>query len=348
MKILAIAIPGIGNTLLAVPMLKELRRHFPKARIDLLVGLHSSAEIMKGCPYTDNIYLINKKFEKDFFKNLSTLMKLRKEGYDISITTIPAQQPHYNLLAAFVGAKKRITHDYKNNLVFLQNYKMPLKICHDVEQNLNLLRPLGITAEANRGNYKLELWLSKDERDFAAAFVKGFKENIIVGMHPGSSEESHMVIKRWPIEKFAELSNLLIEKFNARILVFLGPDERNLKIIKNFVKYKDKVVIVEDPDIRKVAAIIKNCRLFISNDSGLMHISAALEVPTISIFGRVDYRRTSPEGKMHVTIKTGGDLTTYAHSIEKLMGKKTETNLNRDLDKISVAEVFNACKSIGK
>ncbi|MEK6852737.1 MAG: glycosyltransferase family 9 protein [Nanoarchaeota archaeon] len=317
MKILVIAIPGMGNTLLAVPMLKALRKRFPKARIDLLVGLKSSLELLKNCPYINNIYIINKNFQKGFFRNFSVLKQLRKEHYDISITTFPAQQPHYNLLASYIRARKRITHNYGKNLVGLQNYRVQIKICHDVEQNLNLLNPLGIK---KKGNSKLELWLNKEEKTSAINFIKKFSENKLIGIHPGTSIGRGMEEKRWALENFGEVADRLIKMEGARILVFLGPEDRDLEKIIKLVKNKNKITIVKDLDIRKVAAIIEKCMLFISNDSGLMHIAVASSVPTIGIFMATDYRRTRPYTKNSIALHNGETYTIFRQSIEKLAG----------------------------
>lgn len=340
MKILIIAIPGIGNTLLAVPLLKELKATYNNARIDLLVGLQGSKEIIMGCPYIDKVYLINKKIQQGLFKNLHTISKLRANKYDVSITTFPAAQPHYNLLASFIGARKKITHNYKRNLVFLQDKRAPIRILHDVEQNLSLLRFFGINAKKP----KLELWLSKEEKDFANKFAKRFKEKHLVGMHPGTSIEMGMKNKRWPLTNFAELADKIIEsKKNTRVIVFLGSKDAPLEKIKELIKSREKVTLIKNLDIRKVAAIIAKCKYFISNDSGLMHIAVACGIPTAGIFVSTDYRRTSPYGKKHLVLKKDQTYKAFRQSIEELSGIKTNWRKGA-VKQVTVENVMNAIK----
>ncbi|KHO48817.1 MAG: glycosyl transferase family protein [archaeon GW2011_AR6] len=347
MKIIIIAIPGIGNTLLAVPVLQKLREAYPKARVDLLVGLKSSLEIMGGCPYLDNIYLINKKIQGGILQNLGLIRRLRKERYDISITTIPAAQPHYNVLAWLIGAKTKITHNYESNLVSLQNVRIPLKIAHDVEQNLNLIKPLGINTG---GGHALELWPSTKEKIFADEFIRNFKERTIIGIHPGTSVERGMIEKRWPLESFAKVSEWIAEiNGGSRILIFLGPDEKNLEGIRGLVnkRAKNKITIVKNIDIRRVATIIGKCKLFISNDSGLMHIAVAMKVPTIAIFLSTDYRRTAPYGGRHVVVRNGETYKAFRQSIEELSGIRTDYKKYRVKD-VSPNEIIKAVNRITK
>ena len=340
-KILFIAVQGIGNTLMAVPAFKVLRENFPNAVIDLLT-IKPVEQLIRNCPYINNVYVINKKIEKDFLKNIHVVLSLRKKNYDISITTFPAAQPHFNLLAVFIGAKKRITHDYKKNFVWLQNIRVPIRIVHDVKQNLNLLQALGITPKKQQ---RLELWLKKEDRKFADNFFKKNKIKKAVGIHPGSSAERGMTTKRWPLKKFAKLSDILIKKHNFKVLVFLGPNERELRIIKNMVKNKSELLIIKE-SVRNVASLISKCKLFISNDSGLMHIAVACKVPTIGIFGSTDYRRTAPYGEKTLIVKENIPKKFLQHSIENL-GKKIYYDIDY-FKNISVNKVYNASKKLLK
>lgn len=348
MKVLVISIPGIGNTLLTIPMIKKLKQNC-NADIDVLVGIKGSAEILKGCPYINNIYYINKKVQKGLLHNILTLIKLKRRKYDVSITTFPAAQIHYGILSFLIGAKKRISHKYRNKKDLFHNIFVPIKTCHDVEQNINLIIPL------LRKNYrknvekpKLRLWLSKKEKEFGKNFVKKFKEKLVIGIHPGTSLARGMFRKRWPIKNFSKLINKILENRKARILIFLGPEELNLANIKNMVdrKFKDKISLVKDLDIRKVAAIIEKCNVFISNDSGLMHIAVALKIPTVAIFVSTDYRRTFPYGK-GIVVRASETYKLFRQSIEELKGIDTKWK-KRKIKYPSVKAVFNAFNKIIK
>src|SRR3989344_5606965 len=165
MKILIILASGIGNSILFSPTLKQLRKSLPNAQIDLFAYKPAFAEPFKGSNLSNNI--IN-------YQGPSTLLRLRKQHYDISITAFPSNKWQFNVFAFLVGAKQRITHSYKvgriSTLSFLQNRKiLANENLHDVEQNLNLLKLLNIKAPKKR---ELFFQISKDNEKWANNFIK--------------------------------------------------------------------------------------------------------------------------------------------------------------------------------
>jgi ADP-heptose:LPS heptosyltransferase len=325
MKVLAIAIPGMGNTILTIPMLRALNKNFPNIKIDLLVGLKSSAIIMENCPYLNKIYIMDQKINKNTIKILYTL---NREKYDISFTTFPAKQDQYNILAKIINAKKRITHDYKSITNQLQNIKIPIKNTHDIKQNLNLLSPLKI----NNISTELELWPKIEKK----------KENLktfIIGLHPGSSVERGMIKKRWPPEYFSKLIDLLSKKYNsAEFKIYLGPAEKELSRIKELSKNQDKIKII-NKGLKETSSSIGECNLFISNDSGLMHIAAANQVPTVGIFLSTDERRTYPFCKNKLILKKGDPHLFYRQNIENLKGDNKPL-INKNINIIKPEEAM--------
>ena len=132
MKILVILASGIGNSILFGPTLKEIRKNHPQARIDLFVTKKAFAE-----PFTQS-NLINKVYS---YNGVKTLIELRKQKYDTSITAFPSNRWQFNLFAFIVGAKLRITHAYKvgkiKTLSFLQNKKTLAKIINGIDEGVD-------------------------------------------------------------------------------------------------------------------------------------------------------------------------------------------------------------------
>ena len=301
-KIIVLCLSAIGNTILFTPALRILRRNYQDAQIDMLVREKSFAEVLRGSRFVDNLFILRE--NGNTFKMVYLLLKLRKEGYDISITAFPSNRIGFNLIAFFINAKRRIVHKYKvgrfKTLSFLQNEKvMANERVHDVEQNINLLEYLGI----NTKNEKRELifWTAKDDSDFAKKFFRQnkIKSKIIIGLQPGTSYLAPY--RRWPKENFAELADELIEKYTASILIFEGPDEDGLgREVQDLMK--NKTALIVKTSLKRAAAIIEKCVLFISTDSGLGHIAAAKNVPTIALFGPANPTRTRPYGRIHRVI----------------------------------------------
>jgi len=182
MKILVILASGIGNTVLFTPTLICLRKNFPDSKIDLFSHKNAFTEPIKNSGLINNIYI---------FKGLKTLLTLRKNGYDLSITAFPSNKWQFNLFAYIAGAKKRITHSYKMNmfktLSFFQNEQIPVdEKIHDVEQNMNLLKPLGIDTSAEPR--ELLFYTSHEDNQFASQWLSDKKissDDFIIGIHSG-------------------------------------------------------------------------------------------------------------------------------------------------------------------
>jgi heptosyltransferase-2 len=175
---------------------------------------------------------------------------------------------------------------------------------HAVKQNLNLLKPLGICHE-NETTYQMKMWLTSADNAVSQQFFARHgitDDDTVIGFHPGSSNEWGMVYKRWPKKNFATLGDKIFREYpKAKILLFGGPDETELKsAIEHLMT--PKPIIVSGTSLRETAALIKKCDAFISNDSGLMHVAAAMKTPTVGIFGPTNPRATAPYGNGHIVV----------------------------------------------
>jgi len=303
MNILILSLSGIGNTLLFTPTLKSLWERIPHAKITLLVLKKVFGELIAGSPYIYEILAIED--NKNAIQKIRFLLGLRKRKFDVSITVFPSNKIEFNLLAFLIGAKIRITHAYSfgglRTLAFLQNRRvLVLEGKHDVEQNLELLRPLGMNPD--QLDKELQLSIGSSDEEYAGEFLSKNDlrdEDIIIGIHPGSGEGGQEA-KRWNKEKFARLGDMLSERWKAKILIFGGSNEVKLKD-SIFGLMRNRPILV-DGTLMQTAAIIRSCHLFISNDSSLMHVAATVNVPTIAIFGPTNPQRTAPWGEKHVVV----------------------------------------------
>ena len=141
----------------------------------------------------------------------------------------------------------------------------------------------------------------------------------IVAMHPSASSVS----KRWFLERFAKVSDYLAENFNAKIILVAGPKDADYtKKIIEYAKFKGNIIdLAGKTSIGELACVLKIANLFISNDSGPVHISVAVGTPVISIFGRkkigLGPKRWGPLGKDDIAIhKDAGCEVCLAHNCE--------------------------------
>jgi heptosyltransferase-2 len=256
----------------------------------------------------------------DFFKagrwaGLRYVWGLRREGFDLSIMPFPSNRLEYNLVNRLVGRRWRAAHRYQHqswrNLWFLNNIVVREEgSLHNVEENLRLVRAvcatvgapvqeaeLPKTRDAQLKQVQLKLVLVPEDERHGREFLakQGIAEGtLLFGFHTYSSVFKNMTKKCWDKENFIRLIRRLGEAHaDARFLIFSGPsDEAVNQYIMQHVN--DRVLLVREPNLRHALAVLKHCRVFISNDSAIMHLAGALGVPVVALFGPTDWRRLHP------------------------------------------------------
>lgn len=296
MKILVILASGIGNSVLFGPSLKIIRENYQEAEIDIFSFKESFAAPFAGSEIVNKIF---------YFEGVKTILNLRKQKYDISITAFPSNKWQFNVFAFLVGAKKRVTHEYDvgkvRTLSILQNAKVHVdKNIHDVEQNLNLLKTIGIEINKTPDTF---FYIECENKVYAQNIIKinNLEKSFIVGIHSGCNMNQKG--KRWSTNNFVELIDKICDS-GKKCLLFTGPDEmEDTKFIYEKVRNKSKVVLINENNLKNVAALIKLCHCFLSNDSGLAHIAGAMGVRTVAISGPAMWTRTAPVGSNSSYIK---------------------------------------------
>lgn len=289
MRILILALSGIGDALMFTPSISMLRQYYPDAEIEALVMFKGVKDIYER----DNN--LNKIIYFDFMKegalkSLKFLHNLRGR-YDISFNVYPANRSEYNIIQFIIGAAKRggvkyLRKDFRN-FGFLNNYRITEddKV-HNVNTNLKLVSK--ILPDIKLEELPLKFVLKPEDIRYAQEFCSNSKlesKNLVVGFHPGSAVLKNHVHRRWEPQKFAELGRILIKEYNAKVLIFGGPEEDELKdIIKTMIS-SPEAISVKTENLAQSAAIMKNCSLFISNDSSLMHVASAMQLKVIAILG---------------------------------------------------------------
>ncbi len=298
---------GIGDTLLYTPAVRVLKETYPDYRITAFTFFPTTRDVLKNNPFIDSVvYYPMLKAGK-----IKTLLFLKDyiRKFDVVINFYPSNRREYNLFALMLAPKKIIGHKYKNSSFKEFNFVKDWTIeedysLHVVEENLNLLKFFEITSPRK---YPLGLYLTDEELKYGKEFVGGFSGTLRVGIHPGTSSFKNHEKRRWPPEKFIEFGKLLSEKENNAVLfVFGGPEENDLKeYIKKGLEGIINVVTVNTGSIRESAAVMKFMDVFVTNDSGLMHIAAALRLPVVAIFGPTNPVWVRPWGTSYRIARLG-------------------------------------------
>lgn len=350
MKILLISLKGLGDTVYMIPLIRRLREKYGEAPMTLVVRDRKCVELFADCPYIRPVLIEYRKTgPASLYGHLKTLLALRREKFDVSLTSYPANRLVYNLFAFCAGAKKRITHYYAfaawRTLPFLQDCRIDSdRKKHQVEKNLDLLFCLGLDPAA--GKPDMSLWLSAPDEEYARTFLleKGIdpRTDLVIGVHPSISKAQ--VYKNWApgnIGVFAGLIDWLAAEYGAKVLVFAGPDEKEAAD-GVLALAKSGPAPVARAETNKIAALLKCCRLFINTDGGLGPLAAAAGTATITVLGPTSPAVTAPYGGGNTAITLGLDCAPcYMYPYESTSPKiKCETPACMgliDIDKLKKA-----------
>jgi heptosyltransferase II len=305
MRILVNALSGIGDAIMFSPALALLKKHLPDSQIDMMVMFRQVEELYSTNPAIDNIFFI------DFLKqpkltSIKQVRALKKNKYDYSLNVYPSNRREYNVVQYLTGAKKRIAakylHEAGMNLDFLNTTLIPeVKNRHNVIENYELVKQIAPNATKEElGDYVINI--PEGDTEFAARYFEenNLNDSFVVGFHAGSATFKGHINKRWSSYKYSELAKELNAKYNAQVILFGTEDDVNnsiLKEIKGF-GYKPKV-----NGIMQSLALMKQCNLFVSNDTALMHLASGLGVPQIAIFGYTNSRELHPWKNKHLIVR---------------------------------------------
>ena len=352
MKILILALSGIGDALMFTPALSILRKAYPDAEIDALVMINGVKEIYERSPD------ISKVIHYDFIKagalkSLIFISSLRGK-YDISINVYPSNRKEYNVINYLIGAKQKAAVKYlrmnNSNLGWLNNVTVHENdSLHNVEENILLVEKL-INKKLNE-KPKLQIFFTKADEEYAADYIKHIginNDELVIGFHPGCATLKNHIKRRWEPEKFSELGKRLINEFNARILIFGGPEETDLKHeVSNGID-SDKAHVIKTDNLIHSAAVMRRCNLFITNDSSLMHISSALGLRVIAIIGPTNTNYIHPWQTEHKIVTLNLDCSPcFYYSPKPLICTRTDVKF-KCIKELTPEMVFTTAKTLLK
>lgn len=296
----------IGDAVLTTPALAALRAGFPQATITLLVK-PAVAELLHGHPAIDDIVLYRDPGpHAGLGGKVALAIQLNRGRYDLAILLQNAFE------AAAVTALAGIPHRYgyaTDGRSFLLTHRVPLtskiRRMHQVEYYLELLRPLGIPIEPSSPTLRT----TPGEDAAADELLRAFGVDVgktLIGINPGSIYGS---AKRWIPERFAQVADRVAAEREACVLIVGGKGEEALGAAIAGMMTAPAIVLSGRTTVRQVMALIKRCRLFITNDTGPMHIAAAFRVPLVAMFGPTNPATTSPYGPGHELLRRPVDCS---------------------------------------
>lgn len=286
----------IGDTILTVPFLRNLRRAEPEAYIAWVVA-PGSAEVVKGIPYVDEllywdpptIHADSRGAHRTWGEKLSFIQELRKKRFDK--VYVLKRSLSSAIMARLSGARQRVGFATEGRGLLLTKGVPYRPEQHEVLNFLDVLKADGVPVADDY----LESWVNEEETAEAAALLAsaGGEGRSLLALHPfGSIYE-----KTWPMERFAEIAAKLVDRYGLLpVILGAGGDRPALENARHLFP-EGSCDLVGRCGIRTTMAVLKRSAFFLGNDSGVMHLAASAGLPLVAIFGPTSPARFGPWGE---------------------------------------------------
>ena len=288
---LLIPATGIGDTVQFSPVVRNLKMSFPEAQITLVAGSKAAARVFAGSPHLAHTFILK---DRTHLSWLSFALRARLSIG--SVDTILAGAGMSPACPEIFGADLVVAFQERNELDRRRSRRWislarNLSL-NEVEENLRLLRPLGIEA-ADRN---LELVISEQDDSYVSSLWSECKlgdADPVIAIHTRCDTPE----KQWEEERFALLVRALLASCPGCRVVLLGGPHEDVEGFLNRIDQNDRAFVVNlvgRTTVLQTSAALRRCRVLVSNDSSVTHLAAAVGTPVVVLFGPSDPRRVSP------------------------------------------------------
>jgi ADP-heptose:LPS heptosyltransferase len=326
-NILVIDFGQLGDVILSLPALSAIRHRFPRARVTVAVG-GAAAAVVEMAGVADEALAVDRVGLRDGPKHLSVwqigrlVLDVRRRKFDFVVDLHSLSET--NLLGFLSGAGQRLyARRPGRSLDYLANFRPAPPVedrsKHAIDRYLDVVAPLGVgevsrlprLAVSEEDGHAVDEMLRKELAGGKAkggrrAAAAGGGDAPLVGIFPGAGHPS----RRWPVERFAELAWMLERNDSVRTVLFAGPEERRL-VREARPKFPPSTVVLDKLTVPQLAAAAARLSVFVSNDTGPMHIAAAVGTPVVILMQHHPmFNCYIPPGERHrvVAARTIGEI----------------------------------------
>jgi len=300
-SVLVIKPSSFGDIVQALPVLAALRRAWPGARIDWMVK-PEWAGLLEDHPLIDQLVLLPRALAA--WPRLLT--RLRAAGYDLVIDLQGLLRS--GLLSRITGAPVRVGFaDGREGSPWCYNQRVQIqnRAAHAVERYLELVRSLGV-AVGDAVTFPLPWWKEEQRwvKRLLAEAMAGEAKTVCV-IHAAARWKT----KRWPAERYAEVADWLIARKRCLVVLVGGIDQAD-QVSRMVDRMRERPLnLVGQTTLGQLGVLLQQANLVVTNDSGPMHVAAAVATPVVAIFGPTDPRKVGPFGSGHVVLKRTVDCS---------------------------------------
>ena len=333
-NIVVIKLRYIGDTLLITPVLEALKEAYPHASIATVVN-RGMEDVLYNNPAIDAIIPVDR--TASFLKYASDMQLIRKSHFDLAIDLTGADRSAF--LTRWSGAPVRMGyrgHSFLRNHIF---YNVLVdadeRSLHKVDHHLAMVEAMGIPIKSRTP----KLYVTDEEIRSTAELLrtKGLHtETPFIVMHPGARRW----YKSWPPDFFSQLGDRIVNELHVPIVLAGGKSDTSaIQTIQDGMTVSC-INVGAQLSLRELACLLKMASLCVVNDSGPMHMAAALGSPTIALFGLTDPKYWAPRGADHRVFSHACPCRPYGHRRECPEGE------NYCMRKIAVSDVYEAARAL--
>jgi len=322
-----------GDMLATIPLFRAIKKKFPNSKLTVIASSVNYAGITSA-PYIDELFVFDKTklFDFQYLKLVRKVLRTKKYDLVIVPSTVSLSFTSH-LLAAIaksdfiIGAKS--LNGKINEAAYLLNETVELnwkpENRHVSDFIIDVVRPIGIDEK----DFSTELVVGEENRNYAEEFFAKFSHNceLKIGFHVGAGKPPN----RWKISYFIELINRL-NKIENLCIYFTGSTADEEQIVRMIKAFGNSAGYLLNKPIPDVASVIAHSDLFVTNDTGIMHVAGATDVPQISLFGPTNPLQWAPIGDNKYFIKKSNDINSitvdsvYSLSLKLLYNKIIDKN----------------------
>ena len=288
-----IKLRAVGDVLLASIVLQNLRAAFPEARIDVLTE-RAGKDVVAGHPAVNEVVV----YDRSRMSGLQLILSVRKRQYDLVIDLFG--NPRTALLTRLSGARVRVGYRFRGRAYAYTIITEPRSATvHNTQFNLDALEAMGVPIV----DRNLRFTPQEEHRSYVSAFLEreGLPGRTLVALNAGGG----WYTKRWRNESFAELADRIAGGYGWTVVLPWGPGQLpDVEAIAN--RTTSKPFVPPATNLPQLAALFEKCAFVVSNDSGPMHLAAAVGTPVLGIFGPTKPELQGPYGSHNATVRLDG------------------------------------------
>jgi len=327
-NILVMRLGALGDTLHTTPCLKALKEAYPNSKLTYIVG-KGAEPVIENNPYIDKVVIFEKRGKhKTWAAQIRFALDLRRRDFHLVANMSPSMRT--SIFSLLINGRQ--------NVIYRRD-KTPAKgerAAHAVENCWATFAPLGIRYDKRR--LLPQFFISDPENDAVSKLLssRGISgKDLLIGINAGASRP----VNRWETDSFTRLSDRLIRELGAKVIIVGGPHDLDLANMIEDRMEEAPMNMAGKLSLRESAALFERCDVFVTGDTGPMHIAAAVGTAVVALFGAADPDRTGPVGDRHIVIQKT--------NLECVPCRKRKCVRKHEcMKEIRPEEVFNAIKSL--